>query len=411
MRLYLVLASTTLLAACGGTGSSGKIPLVLAPTGATTSTGAPSTHTFAKPTETKTYVGIGGTQVFDYYTDDRGANYQAGQRYAANTTTIRNSGISISYDPASAIFSLEVKDSGSGASTNSRFQDPAQRTNFGGAAEPQPGTPKFNNTNVNYLEEGTSSGALYRDATSGFPYKLPGTDDGNYNHTTLFYLKPGTETQYVTYAGYLRNSFIFSTVKPVVPAGQVPVPYEKITSTLERGAFAFGETSQNSAVPKTGTATYRGSMLATMIFNPTLDGLDPSTSNVLSSYFQWIEGTSKLDLDFLNNSFNFGLSGTVKAPDYDRNTFPQQTVLVDGATFAASGRGTINLVSFGGFKGQFQSANFVNPNGSARTVNIAGSTIDGAFYGPAGQEAGGGFRIVGGTPDERIDILGAFIGK
>ena len=36
---------------------------------------------------------------------------------------------------------------------------------------------------------------------------------------------------------------------------------------------------------------------------------------------------------------------------------------------------------------------------------------DGAFYGPNGEEAGGGFRIVGGKPDERVDIVGAFVGK
>ena len=42
---------------------------------------------------------------------------------------------------------------------------------------------------------------------------------------------------------------------------------------------------------------------------------------------------------------------------------------------------------------------------------IAGSSIDGAFYGPNGVELGGGYRIVGGTPDERIDILGTFVGQ
>jgi hypothetical protein len=153
-------------------------------------------------------------------------------------------------------------------------------------------------------------------------------------------------------------------------------------------------------------------MLATMIFNPTLDGADQSVNNqVLPSFFQWIEGTSKLDVDFLNNAFQFGLDGKVLAPQLDLNTLLQQSVITSGASFTASGKGLINLVTYGGFKGQFQSASFTNINGIKRDVNIAGSTIDGAFYGPAGQEAGGGFRIVGGNPDERIDILGAFIGK
>ena len=68
------------------------------------------------------------------------------------------------------------------------------------------------------------------------------------------------------------------------------------------------------------------------------------------------------------------------------------------------------MINFGGFKGFFDSASFTSPEGN-RSVAIEGSTIDGTFYGPAAQEAGGGFRIVGGNPDERVDILGAFIGK
>ena len=147
-----------------------------------------------------------------------------------------------------------------------------------------------------------------------------------------------------------------------------------------------------------------------MIFNPTLDGTDPSGLGVVGSYFQWLSGTSKLDVDFVKNTFQLALNGTVTAPTFDTYTAPLTTVLPAGATFTASGQGNINLVNFGGFKGQFQSAAFASTAGN-RTVNVAGSTIDGAFYGPAGEEAGGAFHIVGGNPDERVDILGAFVGK
>ena len=82
----------------------------------------------------------------------------------------------------------------------------------------------------------------------------------------------------------------------------------------------------------------------------------------------------------------------------------------DGATFSALGRGDINMVTFGGFKGIFDSAGFTNPDGSTRQVAIEGSSLDGTFYGPNANEVGGGFRIVGGNPDERVDILGAFVG-
>src|SRR5690606_13555535 len=107
---------------------------------------------------------------------------------------------------------------------------------------------------------------------------------------------------------------------------------------------------------KNGTGSYQGSMLATMIFNPTLDGQDPSGSTVLPNYFQWIEGTSKLDVDFAKDSFELALIGTVLAPQLDYYTSPTDSVLSAGATFNASGDGLINLINFGGFKGQFDSA-------------------------------------------------------
>ena len=69
------------------------------------------------------------------------------------------------------------------------------------------------------------------------------------------------------------------------------------------------------------------------------------------------------------------------------------------------------MINAGGFLGQINSASFVNPNSQRFDLTIAGSSIDGAFFGPIGQEVGGGFRIVGGVPDERIDIIGAFTGK
>jgi C-lobe and N-lobe beta barrels of Tf-binding protein B len=202
----------------------------------------------------------------------------------------------------------------------------------------------------------------------------------------------------------VRNSFNFLLLSL---GGQ---SYEQIENTLERGAFAYGDLTSTSNVPKTGSGAYKGSMLATLVFNPTMDGQDPSTSTVLSSYFQWMEGTSNINVDFLNNTFQLALAGKVLAPQFDRFTSPQQAVLATGATFAASGKGTINLVNFGGFKGQFDSAKFTNPDGSQRSIAVAGSSIDGAFYGPTANEVGGGFRVVGGNPDERVDVLGAFVG-
>ena len=407
MRHIILLASTSLLAACGGAG----LETVSAPPPASGGNGTQETHSFANPTETKTYVGIGGSQVYSYTTDDRECCDQQGQTFAGATTTVRDSSISIAYDPTEGVYTLVVQDDLSGAETDTRFQDPASRTDFGGDLEPQWGTPQLSNSNIEYLQAGDGDPlSPYRVSGSGYvnygdndtpPTGEPGS---SYQATSLFVLKPGTETQYVTFAGYARNALTFE---------EVEVGGEVVNTTkwkLERGAFAFGETTDNDNVPTSGGGTYQGSMLASMVYNPTLDGQDVSGSTVLPTYFQWIEGSATLDVDFANEAFELALIGTVLAPNLDYWTSPQDTALSEGATFNASGAGSINLVSFGGFKGQIDSASFSNPGEARRDVNIAGSTIDGAFFGPNAEEAGGGFRIVGGNPDERIDILGAFVG-
>jgi hypothetical protein len=66
----------------------------------------------------------------------------------------------------------------------------------------------------------------------------------------------------------------------------------------------------------------------------------------------------------------------------------------------------------GGFFGKFSAAAFgATNNGAPGALNLAGSSFDGAFYGPKANEVGGGFHISGATPDERIDIVGGFTGK
>jgi hypothetical protein len=419
MRLLVLLASTSMLAACSGGGAqsvtSAPPPVTGGGTtgGGTTGGTANTTHTFADPKAAKTYKGVGGQHVFEYLTDDRPLVGQQAQKYAGNTTTPRSSTITIAYDPADAVYSLTVTDGLTGAANNTRFQDPASRTDFGGTIEPQWGTPQLMNSNVSYLQAG--------DGTPRSPYGFSGTGVVNpgdndtppsgapgssYQSSTLFLLKPGTETKYVTYAGYLRNSISWAEVA-------LPEEARVMDQTiwhLERGAFAFGEATPNDAVPTTGSGSFTGSLLATMVFNPTLDGQDVSGQNDLPTYFQWIEGTANLAVNFAASSFNLSLNGTVLAPQIDQYSPIMESVVPEGSTFAATGKGDINMINFGGFKGFIESARFTNPGGS-RDVAIEGSTIDGTFYGPGAQEAGGGFRIVGGNPDERVDILGAFVGK
>lgn len=425
MRTILILLGTaSSLAACSG-GSTGaqSIGSVAAPTGTTATPTPTDIYTqFANPTEAKTYKGLGGTQSFDYLTDERVGAGQQAQLYAGNATTVRDSGITISYDPRDAIFTLTVSDPKSNASTSTRFQDPGSRTNFTGSVQPQWGTPDLSalpagataNLNVNYLQAsdgdplsryGFGGSGLVDPGNNGTPAN--GTTGSSYVATSFFYEKPGSTTKYVTFAGYVRDSISFATVT-VTPAGGVATPYAANQWHLERGAFAYGAQTQNSAVPTSGTGTYTGSMLGTMVYNPTLDDTSP-----LPTYFQWLTGTSSVTVDFGTNKVGLKVDGYVLAPQVDRYTTPGIATLQAGSTFTGAGTATIDLVGKGGFSGAFSSFSFKGPavGATATPVTIAGSSIDGAFFGPKAEEIGGGFRVVGGTPDQRIDILGTFTGK
>lgn len=400
MRNRLALVSLAALAGCSGggnqtVGSSGSV----APPGSGSS-GSTTTHTFVTPTEAKTYSAIGGVQHYAYSTDDRDTQDQYNEIYAGNASTARNSSITVTYDPRDAIFDVAIVDSAAAVNDTRHFQDPAHRTNFGGAQEPQGGTPDIAGKQIQYLEAGGSSGPIRYGAESNtFPV---GDDGAARDVSTFFYQKPGTTTNYVTLAGFVRNA---TTVVEILPPGGAPgSEYLQQNHTLERGAFAYGERTQNSAVPRTGTATFTGEMLATMVYNDLLD-----VNANASTYFQWIDGSATTTVDFAANTFTNSLTGTVFAPQLDIFTSGIATIGA-GATFAASGSGQIDLVNAGGFLGQVNSASFTQ-GGTTTAVNIAGSSVDGAFYGPAANEVGGGFRIVGGTPDQRIDILGAFTGK
>ena len=408
MRNYIILASATALAACGGAGpqSAGSV-------GAPTSGGSGSTGTFVNPTETKAYDAIGGAQHFAYKTRSpdpaspdlpnlgwsRGR--QLDQHYAGDATTARDGGINVSYNPRDAIFEVTINRPLAEVSTGTnRFQDPAHRTDFGGEVEPQAGVPQLPAAaNIQYLQAGGSSGPVIWDGDSN--HYVVGNGGNTSQVQTFFYQKPGTTTQYVTYAGYVRNTLsVTGQTDPVTKEAYLENSY-----SLDRAVFAYGERSDNSVVPKTGSASFTGDMLATMVFNPLID-----TDPFASTYFQWITGTHSTTVDFAKLSVSSAFSGTVSAATLDAYT-NHKYMLPPGTSFAANGSATIDLVGKGGFAGTIGDAKFTTPGGQEYAVSIAGSSLDGAFFGPAAQEIGGGFRIVGGTPDERIDILGAYTGK
>lgn len=107
----------SLPAACAGTQTLNSAPNPLG----TSSVQPASTHTFAKPTDPKTYNGIGGSQIYDYLTDERDCCNQQGAVYSGNATTARNTTIQVTYDPRDAIFTLILQDPLSRAATQTRL--------------------------------------------------------------------------------------------------------------------------------------------------------------------------------------------------------------------------------------------------------------------------------------------------
>lgn len=424
-RFWAGLPALVLLAACGGGGGAGPQTIgglgsVAAPAGAAGSGGTGSgtgvstgglggvsssasagTNTLLNPTALKTYNAISALQSYRYRTASNG-NDQYGQLYQGNASTVRNPTTTIAYDPRDAIFVVTIKDTAAGIDQTLRFQDPAHRTDFAGAARPQWGVPDLSVSGVAYLESGSVSGTIIQGGTNQTP--LDGADGASSNIATFFYQRPGTNTSHVTFAGYVRNNISFANV---TPAGG-GAPFKETSSTLERGAMVFGDLTARDQVPTRGNATYTGAFIGTMINNPTGDSNAP-----LSDYFQWIGGTSSVAVDFAASTVAVGLSGRVGAPFVDRNTAGGSAV-PGGASFTASGSARIDLARTGGFVGTFDSASFSFPAGATtatQNVVIAGSSVDGAFYGPNAAEVGGGFRIVGAVPDQRVDILGSFTAK
>ena len=401
-RTFLALSGAVTLAACGGDTGPQTVGSVAPPSGTPT-----PTHSFVNPTQVKTYDGLGGVQHYEYGTSSA-SSAQAGQLYAGDANTVRDSGISLTYNPRDAIFELTInRPLGIVDVPAFRFQDPAHRTDFENQIRPQAGVPEFAAArNIQYLEAGGSTGSVlssgpYYTAAAQQSDYVVGADGYSSTVQTLFYQKPGTTTKYVTYAGFVRNTISAAEEQPdpTVPA-ELRQNYK-----LDRAAFVFGERTGNAAVPKTGSGTFTGEMIASAVYNPDLD-MNP----LAPSYLQWMQGTHSTSIDFGSGSVSSVFDGTMFAPTIDAYTTGVGG-LAAGTAFHAEASGQIDLVNTGGFTGQFSSACFSVTCTPANALLIAGSSFDGAFFGPNGEEIGGGFRIVGGTPDQRIDILGAYTGK
>src|SRR3546814_11364760 len=95
-----------------------------------------------------------------------------------------------------------------------------------------------------------------------------------------------TTTKYVTLGGFVHLSFDDKG---------------NITNT-EHGAAVFGDATSYLQVPVKGTGHYDGDFLATMINQE-------STGNV--PVFQWLVGSSSVDVDFAKSTADLALNGTV----------------------------------------------------------------------------------------------------
>lgn len=388
----------------GGTTSGGTGGGVGTGTGGGTSTPTPTAANFLDVTAATTFNAVGSFQSLDV--KETGVYAVSGPvLYQGNAATVRAPSGTVSYDPRDGIFTVQFTDTKAGMQTGPvRFQDPGHRTEIGVASGTGFGVPNL--TDFNYLEV---VGPSARGASAG--------DLGRADSITFFYQRPGSQTKYVSLAGYVRNAFD-RTADPLTFKADTE-------SNFQRGAMVFGQDTIRSQIPISGTGTYTGGLLASMLVNTTID----NASGRLPNYFQWITGNSTITLDFGKQTMAMMLTGTVQGATYGGQNVPaNQLTVPGGARFEAKGSGTISLTSSGGFTGSFGGsdaaglANYVrfvngatttavNTTSVAQGTSVAGaSSIDGAFFGPDAVNVGGNLRIVGGTPGQRVDILGAFTG-
>jgi hypothetical protein len=387
MRIWTVILPLPLLAlaACGGDGPQ-TIGGSLAPTGSNTTTvnggtgsgvtagsgtsapTTPATSFLSNLTTDKSYDAIGG---FHTLNETIATDGSTSVLYEGNATTVHTPTGQVSYSPRDGIFTLTLSDTKAGIDNTVRFQDPAHRTD-----SPTIDAPTLDG--FNYLTAlNASTSATQSDST------------------TFFYQRPGTSTVYVSLAGFVRDNTL-SDSNPI----------------SQRGAFVFGDQTVRSQIPTSGTGSYTGGFLASMVN-------DPDTGK--GSYFQWIQGDSSLSVDFTKSTVAMSLSGKVDAASLNNVAIPDSKLAIPtGSSFSATGSAMIDLVKTGGFTGTFSDVHFVDTAGnkvnvdfsaiSAGSSTAGASSIDGAFYGPNAVNLGGSFRVTGGIPNQRVDILGAFTG-
>jgi hypothetical protein len=224
----------------------------------------------------------------------------------------------------------------------------------------------------------------------------------------LFFERPGTTTKYVTWAAFWDGRTIQSIassdyVKTDKDTGLILEGGSRTVTSYEdksqRTAAVFGINVKAKDVPKSGSASYAGSLFANTIYGGFKDTiLGTSTTRV-----NFADNSMKFTYDgrYTSNGAGFSATGSGKI---ERPDIPNTALNPAAVQPFSSFRGTIDSVSIAGTPYRFESI-------TTAPFTYQASSIEGGFFGPNVAEVGGAFRIVGGLPDQRLDILGAFTGK
>lgn len=388
VRCMVVLLPLLALAACGGDTRPATVGSSAPPSGSGGSGGGvgsggssptPTPANFLDVSTQTSFDALGSFQALNQTTTAAGT----ATVYTGNAATVNAPSGTISYNPRDAVFTLTIADSTANVNRDLRFQDPAHRVEFTPAEFAAKQIPNLNGFNYLQVFDGVTT-------------------------PIFFYQRPGTQTNYVSLGGYSRTA-------QDVAAGSF---------NAERGVFVFGQRTPTAQIPASGTGTFTGGFVASMVFDQTGGG---------ASYLQWVNGSSTATVDFGARTVALRVGGTVgEAYAQGVAVNPTQLSVAAGSTFTASGTASINMVQ-GGFSGAFRqnvaangstpaqnNVGFTLANGSFLGVNFASvaaggstagaSSIDGAFFGPNAVNLGGDIRIVGGVPNQRVDIMGAFTG-
>jgi C-lobe and N-lobe beta barrels of Tf-binding protein B len=347
------------------------------------------------PSTTPTFAGytLGGLTGGPSYSYSGG-----GQYYEAEQPQNLSEKLQITRDPRDATYSIVI--AAAGVSRNLRWQDPAHRTLLPQTAIPvnaASGRQLYTDydvprgkPNIEYFESG-----------NGLP--------GGYVANTLFFERVGVNTKYVTWMGYRTTEYTATDATTSEQLFTDKLPYTDDTqrdtrtitenSVTDRSAFVYGINTIAKDVPKTGSATYTGSLFANSISGATFETIWGTAETRVNFATDAVD--LKLAGTFENSRQSFTATGTalVQRPDIPNTALNPSAEQPVSRLVGGFSQMTIGTTTFS-----------ASPNASLPNTFQAG-TIEGGFFGPGAAEVGGAFRIVGGQPDTRIDVMGAFTGK